>query len=83
MVASILGAATEIIEDGVEGYLVDPANSHLMADRITALLANPALAAEMGLKGVHKVRANYNPRIAAKKFERLYVKVARSEFAHE
>ena len=83
VVASILGAATEIIEDGVEGYLVDPANSHLMADRITALLANPALAAEMGLKGVHKVRANYNPRIAAKKFERLYVKVARSEFAHE
>lgn len=81
VVASILGAAPEIIEDGVEGYLVDPADSLLMAHRIVALLANPTLAAEMGLRGVHKVRANYGPVIAAKKFERLYAKVARFEFA--
>jgi glycosyltransferase involved in cell wall biosynthesis len=83
VVASIFGAASEIIEDGVEGYLVDPRNSQLMADRIAALLADPTLATEMGLKGLRKVRANYDPTIAARKFERLYAKVARSEFAHE
>jgi glycosyltransferase involved in cell wall biosynthesis len=83
VVASTFGAASEIIQDGVEGYLVDPTNSHSMAARIAALLADPTLAAEMGLKGLRKVRANYDPSIAARKFERLYVKVARSEFAHE
>jgi glycosyltransferase involved in cell wall biosynthesis len=83
VVASIFGAASEIIEDGVEGYLVDPTNSHLMAARIAALLADPTLAAEMGLKGLRKVRTNYDPGIAAKKFERLYADVARSEFARE
>jgi glycosyltransferase involved in cell wall biosynthesis len=83
VIASIFGAASEIIQDGVEGYLVDPTNSHLMAARITALLADPTLAAEMGSKGLRKVRANYDPSIAARNFERLYAKVARSEFAHE
>jgi glycosyltransferase involved in cell wall biosynthesis len=81
VVASIFGAASEIIQDGVEGYLVDPTNSHLMAARIAALLADPALAAEMGVKGLRKVRANYNPRVAAKKFERLYREVTQSKGA--
>jgi glycosyltransferase involved in cell wall biosynthesis len=83
VVASTFGAASEIIQDGVEGYLVDPTNSHLMAARIAALLADPALAAEMGLKGLRKVRANYDPSIAARKFERLYAEVRRPELAHE
>jgi glycosyltransferase involved in cell wall biosynthesis len=83
VVASIFGAASEIIEEGVEGYLVDPTNSHLLADRIAALLADPTLATEMGLKGLRKVHTNYDPSIAAGKFERLYAKVARSEFTHQ
>jgi glycosyltransferase involved in cell wall biosynthesis len=83
VVASTFGAAAEIIQDGVEGYLVDPANSHLMAARIAALLADPTLAAEMGRNGLRRVRASYDPSIAARKFERLYAQVARSEFAHE
>ncbi len=83
VVASIFGAASEIIQDGVEGYLVDPTNSHLMAARIATLLADPTLAAEMGLNGLCKVRTNYDPSIAARKFGRLYASVARSEFAHE
>jgi len=83
VVASIFGAASEIIQDGVEGYLVDPTNSQLMATRIAALLADPLLAAEMGLKGLRRVRTHYNPHVAAKEFERLYAKVARSELVHE
>jgi glycosyltransferase involved in cell wall biosynthesis len=83
VVASIFGAASEIIQDGVEGYLVDPTNSHLMAARIATLLADPKLAAEMGLKGLQKVRAIYNPRAAAKEFEQLYRDVARSKCASQ
>jgi glycosyltransferase involved in cell wall biosynthesis len=83
VIASTLGAGSEIIQDGVEGYLVDPTNSSLMAARIAALLADQTLAAEMGLKGLRKVRANYNPRVAAKEFERLYYEVAQSKCASQ
>src|SRR5580698_3442422 len=76
VVASIFGAAPEIIEDGVEGYLVDPTNSQLMTARIAALLEDPSLAAEMGFKGLRKVREFYDPSAAARKFERLYREVA-------
>jgi glycosyltransferase involved in cell wall biosynthesis len=76
VVASVLGAPPEIIQDGVEGYLVDPKDSEAMAGRITTLLADPALAAEMGLQGHKKVLTNYDPRSAARRFERLYMEIA-------
>ncbi len=78
VVASIFGAASEIIQDGVEGHLVDPNNSRLMADRIAELLSNPKLATEMGLKGYDKVCTHFDPNIAAKHFERLYFRIAQS-----
>ena len=81
VVASIFGAASEIIQDGVEGYLVDPTDSHLMAARIAALLEDRSLAVEMGLKGLRKVREFYDPSVAARKFERLYSEVAKARMS--
>jgi glycosyltransferase involved in cell wall biosynthesis len=76
VVASILGAPPEIIQDGIEGYLVDPKDSDVMASRISRLLGDPALATEMGIRGHRKVLAHYDPRIAARRFEHLYAEVA-------
>lgn len=76
IVASIFGAPAEIIQDGVEGYLVNPNDSKSMAARITELLEDPQLATQMGLNGYRKARTHYDPRAAAKKFEALYVEVA-------
>lgn len=79
VVASILGAPPEIIQDGVEGYLVNPKDPDAMASRVTTLLADPALAAEMGCQGHKKALVNYNPSVAARRFERLYMEVARAK----
>ena len=76
VVASILGAPSEIIQDGVEGYLVDPQDPDAMAQRIITLLADPALATRMGLQGHKKALAHYDPRIAARRFEHLYTEIA-------
>ncbi len=78
VVASIFGAAPEIIQDGVNGYLVDPNDPLAMAARIAELLADPKLACELGLRGHEMVCANFSPNIAAKYFERLYFNVAQS-----
>jgi glycosyltransferase involved in cell wall biosynthesis len=79
VVASVLGAPPEIIQDGVEGYLVNPKEPDAMAGRITTLLADPALATNMGLQGHKRALANYDPRIAARRFERLYRDVAHAK----
>jgi len=76
VVASILGAPLEIIQDGVEGYLVNPKDADGMASRIIALLADPGLAKDMGVRGHKKALTNYNPSVAARRFERLYMEVA-------
>jgi glycosyltransferase involved in cell wall biosynthesis len=78
VVASMLGAPPEIIQDGIEGYLVDPTDSDAMAGRISKLLGDPALATDMGIRGHKKVLAEYDPRVAARRFERLYVEVAQA-----
>lgn len=76
VVASILGAPPEIIQEGVEGYLVNPKDPGAMAGRIATLLADPTLAAGMGVKGHKKVLTNYDPSVVARRFERLYAQVA-------
>lgn len=79
VVASTLGATSEIIDDGVEGYLVNPKDSNAMAERISTLLADPSLATEMGLRGHRKVVAHFNPTVAARRFERVYAEVAQTK----
>lgn len=78
VVASTLGAPSEIIRDGIEGYLVNPNDPDAMAARIITLLSNPKLAAQMGVQGHDKVLAHYDPRAAARRFEHLYTEVART-----
>jgi len=76
VVASMLGAPPEIIQDGIEGYLVDPKDPDAIASRIITLLADPALATNMGVRGHKKVLTHYDPSAAARRFERLYIEVA-------
>lgn len=78
VVASMLGAPPEIIQEGVEGFLVDPKDSDAMAGRIATLLTDPTLAADMGRKGHKKVLTRYDPSVVARRFEHLYVQVAGS-----
>ena len=79
VVASVLGAPSEIIQDGIEGYLVNPKDAEAIAGRIVTLLANPALATDMGLRGHNKVLEHYDPSAAARRFELLYREVANAQ----
>lgn len=76
LIASAFGAASEIITDGIEGFIVDPNGTTAMAARITELLLDPAKAKSMGLAGLERVRATYAPHSGARRFEHLYSEVA-------
>lgn len=76
LIASSFGAASEIITDGIEGFIVNPNDTAAMAERMTELLLNPAKATSMGIAGLNRVRTTYDPYIGARQFAELYAKVA-------
>ncbi len=78
VVASIHGAASEIVQDGVDGFIVDPKTPEAMATRILELLHNPGMIQTMGEHGRGKVRCHFDPRSAAQQFALLYGQIAAS-----
>lgn len=50
------GGVPDVIDDGVDGYLVPFGDTHQLALRIDQLIHNPSLAHEMGERGRQKVQ---------------------------
>ncbi|WP_187148705.1 glycosyltransferase family 4 protein [Methylocella silvestris] len=59
VICSIHGAASEVVTDGVEGFVVDPADISTLTARLHDLLSKPDFAREMGERGRQKVEAKY------------------------
>jgi glycosyltransferase involved in cell wall biosynthesis len=71
VVAGRAPAVAEVVDDGVDGFVVDQAPEAIAA-RVLALLDDPAAARRMGAAGRAKVAARYSwPAIAAET-ERIY-----------
>ena len=60
IVASNIGWATEVIDDSVNGFLVDPKNHILYAQKILNLLDNENLRFQFGTKAREKVIQNFS-----------------------
>jgi glycosyltransferase involved in cell wall biosynthesis len=77
VIGCCIPAVAEVIEDGVNGYLVEQEPTQI-AHRICDLLLNPTLAQAMGLAGQDKVAARYTwPQIAFQT-EQVYQRVLSS-----
>lgn len=71
------GAAGEIrdrIEEGVNGYIVPPEDSSILADRMLFLAKDPGLRERMGKVAARKI-AGHTPEQWAKDFERIVYKL--------
>lgn len=53
------GASSEIVSDGVDGYVVDPNDVDAIADRMARLLSDETLGIGMGRRGMEKVQGRY------------------------
>ena len=60
VVGSRFGAAGEVIDDGVDGFTIDPADVGALASALVALLRDPARAARLGAAGRAKVERLYS-----------------------
>ena len=60
VVATRVGAFGEIVENGVEGWLVPPGDATALADRIEALVKNPLLRKRLGEAAFRRVRDRFD-----------------------
>jgi glycosyltransferase involved in cell wall biosynthesis len=60
VIASIYGAAPEVVTDGVDGFTIDPENIESLAGRLTLLLQDQSLRTRFSEQGVRKVREKYS-----------------------
>jgi glycosyltransferase involved in cell wall biosynthesis len=72
VVTTNVGGIPEMIEDGKNGFLVEPANSKALADRILYYLEHPATASEMGLLARKNIENNFDWRLIVKKVVKVY-----------
>jgi len=81
IIATRVGGVPEIVEDGATGILVAPGDSHAFAEAILKLSRDEKLREEMGRKGREKAEREFNMKIVALKYERLYEKLLLGEDA--
>ncbi|MDD4954700.1 MAG: glycosyltransferase [Candidatus Omnitrophica bacterium] len=72
IVATEVGGVSEIIENGVNGIMVEPKNSDAIANAILKLAGDTTLADSMAQKAREKIEKLYSMEKALKETERVY-----------
>lgn len=60
VVCTDVGGVSEVVENGVSGFLVPPSNPAQLAARLTGLLSRPDLMKRMGEAGRRRIEADYS-----------------------
>ena len=76
VVATAVGGVPDLIEDGVSGLLVPPADPERMGQAVMRVLEDPDLAARLGRRGRELVEASYGLRPMVEAFETIYDRVS-------
>jgi len=71
-VATKVGGTPDVIRDGVDGFLVDPADGEALAERLAELASDPQLRARMGAAGRERVLERYAVDRLVDDIDRLY-----------
>lgn len=79
VVSSRVGAVGEMIEDGVNGFLVESGDEDMLAERLIRLLHDPALRCEMGRKSRELAENKWTPENVATSTVNAYYSVLEKE----
>jgi glycosyltransferase involved in cell wall biosynthesis len=72
VITTPVGAIPEIVEDGKNGFLIEPGDYKALADRIIRLLSDSTLRHEMALANTTLVQNDYLPESAFNRFDQIY-----------
>ncbi len=73
VVSTRVGGVSELVEEGVSGFLVPPKRPDILADRIGTLLSNSEISEGMGRAGRDSIRSRFSLDRIIPQFEELYV----------
>lgn len=76
VVATNVAGTTELVQDGVNGLVVPPGRSDLLADALERLARSPELRREFGRQGREMVASNFDVRDSAAGLEKMFAEVA-------
>jgi glycosyltransferase involved in cell wall biosynthesis len=76
VIASALGGITDIVEDGVSGLLVPPADAAALAAALGRLARAPDLAAGLGDAGYRRLRERFSWEAITRRWAEVYAAVA-------
>jgi len=79
VVASSVGGAPEVIEDGKSGILIDPGDAEALASQIILLADNKELRKQIGEKARVRVISKYSLRSQASTLENIYHTVVKKK----
>jgi glycosyltransferase involved in cell wall biosynthesis len=72
VVATRVGGVPDVVEDGEDGFLVDPGSTEQLADRLEELARNPELRQQMGEAGRSRMSGRYAVARLVDDMDRLY-----------
>jgi glycosyltransferase involved in cell wall biosynthesis len=78
VVATRVGGVPELIEDGVNGLLIESRSPSALASAVTLLLNDKALASRLGLKGREVVRNQFTVERMVKEIEKVFSELKRN-----
>jgi glycosyltransferase involved in cell wall biosynthesis len=81
VIASNVGGISEMIQDGVDGFLVAPGDGEALSDRLARLLNSPELQERLAVRGREKARALYDPNVVAQRTVEAYETVRALDYA--
>lgn len=79
VIGTAVGGIPEQIQDGVNGYLIPPRNSIIMANRLESLLKDKTLREEMGAKARKIAEDCYDIKIQAEVYLNWYAEILEKE----
>ncbi|MGC8979836.1 glycosyltransferase, partial [Caldisericum sp.] len=75
IIATKVGGIPEVIEDGIEGLLVEPESKDELTKKILYLLNNPSLREQLSKNAFEKVKSEYSIQSYTQRMLKLYEEV--------
>jgi glycosyltransferase involved in cell wall biosynthesis len=75
VVATAVGGTPEVVEEGVNGYLVAPGNPEQLAQRIQDMIDSEPRRREMGRNGRQRMSEEFTFSVQARAYERLFAEL--------
>jgi len=79
MIASSVGGAAEVIEDGKSGFLIPPRDAESLAEKISFLAGNSRLREKLGENARERVVRDYSLQSRSRQLEDLYRGIIKSK----